>query len=167
MLWLLAETLSSIAHVAHRHHRLLQIITLWSFPSRLMSESAIDKRKRLKKIKSFVLSSLSEQETRAQYKGRHSSAAATSSRSFKQKGKNRYCMNVALSPPHVISVSVWRVLFEFMPDQLGLPPLYQDHHCGYGPHHSPLRTKRPHTRVQSMHLLLWKHSKLSVEIIEM
>ena len=122
MLWLLVETLSSIAHVAHGHHRLLQIITLWSFLSRLMSESAIDKRKRLKKIKSFVLSSLSEQETRAQYKGRHSSAAATTSCSFKQKGKNRYCMNVALSPPHVISVSVWRVLFGFMPDQLGLPP---------------------------------------------
>lgn len=82
------------------HILLLHIITLYSFLSKLMSQCAIDKREEIEEEnkRSFVLSSLSEQAGRVQYKGALFIDHSDKLLLFQTPKKNQYCGNVAPCP---------------------------------------------------------------------
>lgn len=110
------------------------------------------KGKRLKKKKSFVLSSLSEQASRVQYKGALFIGHSDKLLLFQTQRKNQYCVNVALCPstPPPIHPFILSFLSQFGEFCSHSHQLYLDHpshhHHGKGLHHSaPPTNKTQHS----------------------
>lgn len=160
----LAMSLNCFVRVTYIQEH-LDIIMLYSFLSKLMSNCVIDKRREIEEEKSSAVSSLSEKACRMQYKGALFIGHSDKLLFFRTQRKNQYCTNVTLRPSthlplySVISVSVWRVLFALRPAPLLSLRSPQKRSASLCPNHHP--QIGPNIQVQSMYFILQDHTRLS------